>query len=483
MSKVFVLYTGGTIGMAPDDPNNPASALRPQTEEGLLRWLPPNIGELGIDWSVGRLLDENGDVLEPLDSSDVNSRHWRLMANAIARVYDDYDGFVILHGTDTMAFTTSALSFMLTNLGKPVVVTGSQLPISNPRTDGVTNFVHSLLLAGWKASGQPLIPEVVLCFADAILRGNRARKVSSTSWKGFDSPNMVPIGRIGEHIHIDTDVLLPVPDPEARPFFAQTALTDNVVDLRLFPGLRGDVLDALFAVEGLKGVVLETFGAGNGPTTDEFLDAVGRAVEQRGITVINVTQCPQGKVEAGLYEASSGLLERGVLSGLDMTCEAAVTKLMWLLSNVTPDEVGVQMQIERAGEISESLFDVRYGDGASADGDGRVVINAAPAGTFSRSDLESAILRLGEINASDQASADVHVFVNHPTAGPETPVTDPRYACSLPSRGSGIGRDITPTIRRVAEEGRDITLTFVGGSGEIHLTRVSLLLLARAQHV
>lgn len=483
LAKVLVLYTGGTIGMAPSDPGNPASPLEPKNANQLKRWLPPNIESLGIDWKLERLKDESGKYLEPLDSSDVNSTHWKYMAKAIGDAYEKYDGFVILHGTDTMAYTSSALSFMFVNLAKPVVVTGSQLPISNPRTDAIINFVTSLQLAGWRASGLPRIPEVVLCFADVVLRGNRASKLSSSSWRGFESPNEDPLGRIGEHIAIDTSLVRALPDAEQQPFFVQPELNDNVIMIELFPGLRSDLLEAVFGLEGLRGVVLRTFGAGNGPSTSEFLDPIQRAVDERNLIVVNVTQCPEGKVEAGLYEASSGLLERGVLSGIDMTPEAALAKLMSLLDNAPRAEIRTQMQVDRAGEMSESMFDLRYGSPQKVGGrmvfraasqDGPVSESAAPVGTYSSANLIRAVLRASGVTAKD--SEEVRVFVNHPTAGSKTDVSDPRFACVLRADGTPVANDVTAAIRRAGGQG-PIGLTLVSPkSGPVQVQGLSLAL-------
>ena len=469
-AKVLVLYTGGTIGMAPADADNSASPLVPQSKEELNKWLPRNMSELGIEWSLASLKDSGGEALEPLDSSDVNRVHWQHMARSIGDAYDNYDGFVILHGTDTMAFTASALSFMFVNLGKPVVVTGSQLPLSSPRTDGIANLVNSLLVAGYRAADLPRIPEVVLVFADVILRGNRARKMSASSWRGFESPNFPALGHIGEHIRIDPTLLRAVPDADNQPFYVRPGLSSAVIDVSLFPGLSAAQLEALFGLEDLRGVVLRTFGAGNGPSTPEFLDPVGRAVANR-LTVVSVTQCPEGKVEAGLYENSSGLLERGVLSGIDMTPEAALTKLMSLLDNEPPAEVAVQMQIDQAGEMSESLFDLRYGladdDGnrIGASEEGPLVLSEAPPGKFNRRDLTRAMLRVSHLGMGG-LEGEVKVLINHPNATWDVPVDDPRFACSLPTTDSMLAVEITSTIRRVAEEGRNITLSLVPPKGK-----------------
>ncbi len=182
-NRVYVLYTGGTIGMAPADPHNPASPLRPVKQDTLESYIPHPLE--GIDWEIHGLVNNDGGAVGPLDSSSVGPKHWVYMADAIEKAYADYDGFVVLHGTDTMAFTASALSFLLQNLGKPVILTGSQLPIFRPRTDAVMNFINALLIAGYRASGVPKLSEVAICFGDALLRGNRTTKISTFSMAGF----------------------------------------------------------------------------------------------------------------------------------------------------------------------------------------------------------------------------------------------------------------------------------------------------------
>ena len=346
-TKVLVLYTGGTLGMTPADADDPASPLVPRGTDELRAWLPRGIDSLGIDWSLAPLEDLRGGAVAPLDSCDVGPEHWRYIAAAVGGAYDDYDGFVILHGTDTMAFTASALSFMLVDLGKPVVVTGSQLPLSHPRTDAVANFVNALVVAGATASGLPVVPEVVVVFADLVLRGNRTRKMSSERWRAFESPNYAPLGRIGEHVRIDASL---VRAPRGR-FRVRLDLEANVVDVALFPGIRARQLELVFGMDGVRGVVLRTFGTGNAPSDPALLDAIGAAVSNK-IAVVSVTSSPEGRVEAGRYATSSGLVERGVLSGIDMTPEAALTKLMWLLANEPPDGVAAKMRVDLAGEIS-----------------------------------------------------------------------------------------------------------------------------------
>ncbi len=477
-TKVLVLYTGGTIGMAPRDPDNATSPLEPKSKDELARYLPP-LEAVGVEWELQNLVDEEGRVVDPLDSSDVNSKHWTYMAEHIGRQYDAYDGFVVLHGTDTMAFTTSGLSFMFENLAKPVIVTGSQLPISDPRTDAVMNFMNSIYVAGYRATGLPRIPEVVLGFADVLVRGCRARKVSTTSWRGFDSPNFKVLGEIGEHIVIDTSLLRPVPDEDAAPFFVKPELETNVFSIPIFPGLRSDQLDAVLRLEGLKGVVIETFGAGNAPSGEDFLRPIADAVE-RGVVVLNVTQCVQGKVEAGLYEASSGLIDRGVLSGIDMTKEAALAKLMSLLKNLAPADLALQMQANLVGEMSESLFDLKYGGAAAGPA---VSLSASPPGSYQRRLLNSAVVRARGLRVPGTEETEVRVFVNNPSASQSTPITDPRYACTLTAGSEPVSRsaDITASIRRVSQDGQPIQLTLVPMAGEsVEVDSLGLSLAASA---
>ena len=477
-TKVLVVYTGGTLGMFPTDRSNPASPLVPGTREDLEAYIPADaLAASGISFEMVGLFETDGATsVPPVDSSDVDSKHWRFIAAQIGREYQNYDGFVVLHGTDTMAYTSSALSFMLVNLAKPVVITGSQLPISHARTDAITNFVNALNVAGYKASGLPLIPEVVICFADTIVRGSRVRKMSSSSWRGFESPNLPQIGNIGEHITISTDLVRPPADNERNPFVVRTELESNVLDFGIFPGLKPERLRAVLQDRNLKGVVLRTFGAGNAPGDPEFLKVIKDAVVD-GKVVVNVTQCPEGMVEAGLYAASSGLLDAGVISGLDMTPEAALTKLMSLLANETRAETAVQMQINQRGEQSQNLFDLRYPNELTRDSDnnnGGVAVSAHPSGQFRLANLLKAVVRIPGLRVegvSNGGAYDVKLFVNLPNAGNDTADTVPSFAMEFTGadydgkNGVDVLADITPAIRRMVEEGRAITLTLVAGAG------------------
>ncbi len=325
-TKVLVIYTGGTIGMVPADAADPASPLVPAGRERLARAIVNHPAE--IEWDLAGLDDGAGGTLPPLDSSDVGPAHWTALAAQIASAYARYDGFIVLHGTDTMAYSAAALSFLLENLAKPVVFTGSQLPIFASRSDAPGNLANALAIAGWRASDLPCIPEVVIAFADVVLRGNRATKISTGAYRGFASPNLPPLARLGLDIVVEKALLRPMPAP---PFRADTALGAPVMDISLYPGITAGQLDAMLSVPGVAGYVLRCFGAGNAPGDPALLGALGRATAA-GRVIVAVKHSPEGAVEMGLYAAGTGLLREGVVSGADMTAEAALAKLIWLLS-------------------------------------------------------------------------------------------------------------------------------------------------------
>jgi L-asparaginase len=488
-ANVFILYTGGTIGMMPTDPDNPASPLKPMKRDDFEKYVPELGKKFGIHWDIAGLKDE-----EPLDSSDVDSTHWRKMANAIAEVYDNWDGFVILHGTDTMAYTTSGLSFIMKNLAKPVVVTGSQLPISDERTDARLNLANAIYIAGYKATGLPLVPEVALCFGDLLLRGNRARKMSSSDLNAFDSPNFPALGHLGEHIEINTSLLRDPADNLKAPFSVEEALDTNVMDIGLFPGLKPSRLKALLLdkdsddEEKLRGVVMRSFGAGNATQKPEFLDVIDQAINQQDKVILNVTQCWTGMVEMGLYEASSGLLERGVISGLDMTPEAALAKMFWILGYEDDlEEIKLQLQINQRGEQSQDLFDLSYdAKGAKDRPEDVAKASAQPQGQFRVESLERAVLRISGLGLSEAqpgSEFEVRVFVNLPNANRDTPSSDPHCAATFKEpyvAGRTLMRFVTPTIRQFHENGRKIHISVVPiVGGQVWYQRMSLSLFTK----
>ncbi len=271
---------------------------------------------------------DNIQFSQPIDSSDMDPDHWKTIARSIADNYDFYDGFVVLHGTDTMAYTASALSFMLGNLDKPVIITGSQLPIGEVRTDGEENLITALQIAAdRRPDGKTTVSEVAILFENYLWRGNRATKRSADNFNAFKSNNYPQLAKIGLGIQFNYDALARHCHPQ--PLTPYYELDTNVVSIDLFPGLSEQNLSYQLANPGVKGIILRTYGAGNAPTSQWFIDAVSEAV-QRGVVILNVTQCVNGGVHTNRYVSGDLLAATGVISGHDITFEAAITKMMYL---------------------------------------------------------------------------------------------------------------------------------------------------------
>ena len=314
--SVLIIYTGGTIGMIMDKDNT----LLTFDFKGILERVP-----------VLKTFNLQLEVIsfeEPLDSSNMQPEHWVEIANIIEEHYADHDGFVVLQGTDTMAYTASALSFMLKGLSKPVIFTGSQLPIFSPRSDAHENLITSIEIASRKENGLAIVPEVCIYFDYLLMRGNRTKKVESQHFDAFKSENYPPLAEAGISIEFNRNYILQ-PDPAAG-LSVFTRLDTSVVIIKLFPGLSWEIVQRILETEGLKGVVLETFGAGNAPSDPKLLTLLQEAI-RRGIIVMNVSQCAGGRVLQGRYETSRQLVKIGVISGKDITTEAAVVKLMFVL--------------------------------------------------------------------------------------------------------------------------------------------------------
>ena len=286
----------------------------------------------------------------PLDSSQVGPQDWAKMAKAVADNYDNYDGFVILHGTDTMAYTASALSFMLENLSKPVIITGSQLPIGRFRTDGKENLITAIEIAAAKKEGIAIVPEVCICFQEYLLRGNRCKKVNADYFEAFETFNYAPLAHIGVEIQIDEEFVYK--PATTKPLIPHYNMDPNVIALRILPGITPETLKGILSIPNLKGVAMETFGVGNAPSFPWFIDILKEA-SARGIVIVNVTQCMIGSVAMDIYDTGDAMLQAGIISGYDMTTESAITKMMYLFGEgFAPDKVKEYMKCSLIGEMT-----------------------------------------------------------------------------------------------------------------------------------
>ncbi|MCU0454886.1 MAG: asparaginase [Bacteroidales bacterium] len=338
-TSILIIYTGGTIGMVHD---RGTGSLVPIDFKHITNHVP-ELDKFGFNL--------HSVTFNPVkDSSNIDPSTWIKMAETIVKNYDRYDGFVVLHGTDTMAYSASALSFMLENLAKPVIFTGSQLPIGLLRTDGRENLLTAIEIAAAREKGAALVPEVCIYFDNELTRGNRTTKYSAEHFDAFNSPNYPPLAEVGLHIKYNYDDIH-YPAKNSKLVFHKSFDT-NVAILKLFPGINRNFVEAVINTMKLKGLIIETFGSGNAPTYKWFIDDLREFIDRGGI-IYNVTQCHGGSVEMGLYETSRELLAAGVVGGRDITSEASVTKLMHLLGRYkSKQEVIKYLGKPLAGEIS-----------------------------------------------------------------------------------------------------------------------------------
>ena len=339
--RVLLIYTGGTIGMI----RNPETGALETFNFEHVRKHVPELQQ--FDYEIHSYQFD-----PPIDSSDMQPELWARLVRIVSESYDRFDGFVILHGTDTMAYTASALSFMLENLGKPVILTGSQLPIGMLRTDGKENLITAIeLAADADDEGHARVPEVCVCFGAKLYRGNRVTKCNADYFNAFTSYNFPPLAAAGININYDTVRILS--RPADRPFTPHFQLETSVIAITLFPGLRQDIVEQIFRLPDIRGIVLRTFGSGNAPRRQWLCNAIREATQQ-GKVVVNITQCQKGYVEMGLYATGKQLMEAGVVGGGDMTVECAVTKLMYLFGcGYDPATVRRLMATSLAGEMTE----------------------------------------------------------------------------------------------------------------------------------
>jgi L-asparaginase len=336
MTKILLIYTGGTIGMI----KNPITG---ELESFNFKHIHDHVPELNrLNVQI-----ESISFKEPIDSSEMNLEHWRMMSALVEEHYHLFDGFVILHGSDTMAFSASALSFMLQGLKKPIVFTGSQLPIGTIRTDGKENLITAIEIAGMKDSeGEAILQEVAVYFEYSLYRGNRSSKISANQFEAFQSPNYPELAKAGVQIEWQKDRLFRTELPEFKVF---TSFKNNVALIRLFPGMNFEFYRSIFADQQVEAIVLETYGSGNAPSDVLFQELVTSFIERGGI-VLNITQCGSGAVQQGAYQTSSFFERMGVISGRNLTSEAAITKLMYLLGN-TSENIREKLQESLVGEM------------------------------------------------------------------------------------------------------------------------------------
>ncbi|MEI6677020.1 MAG: asparaginase [Mariniphaga sp.] len=336
--SILIIYTGGTIGMR-EDPKT--KTLSPMRFEHIQEEIP-ELYKLGINI-------ESVTFNPPIDSANMTPAIWIELAKTIKTYYLQYDGFVILHGTDTMAYTASALSYMLGNLDKSVIMTGSQLPIGVLRTDGKENLITAVQIAAAKKDGKSVVPEVCIYFSSQLFRGNRTTKEDSQQFSAFTSHHYPQLAMAGVDIKYNYEKIS-YPDNKGS-FKINTSVDDNVIVLKIFPGINRRYFEAILMLPGLKGVILESYGSGNMPTFPWIFEAIKQSTRS-GVVFMNVSQCPGGKVKMGYYETSRELQEAGVVSGMDITVEAAVTKLMFLLGQqFSVEEVKICLVQNISGEI------------------------------------------------------------------------------------------------------------------------------------
>lgn len=335
---ILLVYTGGTIGMVKDFKTG---VLKTFNFDKLLKHIP-EINHLNC--SIESISFE-----EPIDSSNMNLEHWYTLSDIIESSYNMFDGFVVLHGSDTMSYSASAMSFMFEKLNKPIIFTGSQLPIGDLRTDAKENLITSIEIASTLKNDEPIIKEVCLYFEYKLYRANRTTKINAEHFQAFSSPNFPPLAESGVHLKFNNRLLIENSDGDE--LITRKKFDNNISILKLFPGITKNVIESVFAIKDLKGLVLETYGSGNAPSEKWFIELMKKAIED-GLHIVNVTQCAGGSVLMGQYETSVELERIGVISGNDITTESAIAKLMYLLGqNIAKNKFKIIFETPLRGEM------------------------------------------------------------------------------------------------------------------------------------
>ncbi|MCC6385073.1 MAG: type I asparaginase [Bacteroidia bacterium] len=338
MKKILIIYTGGTIGMIYNEVNK---TFIPFDFKQIFNQVP-EVKRMGLKLTVQSFRP-------PIDSSNMQPQHWAQIAKAIELHYNEFDGFVVLHGSDTMAYTASALSFMLENLSKPVILTGSQLPVGEIRTDAKENLITSLEIASCEFNGKPAVPEVCIYFDFNLYRGNRTSKYNSEKFEAFQSVNYPVLAEAGVHLKFNHQF---INKSTSKQLSVSTVMANEVGILKIFPGITKNWMESVMLAPGVRAIILETFGAGNTPNEPWVKDIIKRTAEA-GRIIVNITQCGGGRVDQGRYETSRHLEQAGVISGFDLTTEAALTKLMFLLGkNYNNNRIKEQFQKNLRGEMT-----------------------------------------------------------------------------------------------------------------------------------
>jgi L-asparaginase len=337
-SSILIIYTGGTFGMVRDE----SGTLIPFNFTGVLEKIPElKTVDVNLAYTA---------FAKPVDSSNINFGHWKDIAQIIYTNYNLYSGFVVLHGTDTMAYSASALSFMFDGLNKPVILTGAQIPIGAIRSDARENLITTIEIASMRENSIPLITEVCIYFNYVLLRGNRAQKIRSSTFSAFESENYPHLAESGIVIKYFKENIKKFNSSDSLSI--KNIFNPNVIVLKIFPGMTNDALTAILNTKNIKGVVLESFGSGNTMSSDWFINSLNQAI-RRGIIILNVSQCSGGGVIQGKYSTSEKLFQIGVISGKDITTEAALTKMMFLFGNTTSlDEVRAKLIKPLRGEMT-----------------------------------------------------------------------------------------------------------------------------------